>query len=1076
MPGTQGSFLIDVRFAKSDAPPKVALAHPNTVVAPDDPQAPAIEPFRADLRAALEAALVVAPGGPEVTVDTRTYQQAVLVQPSQACRNGLAGLEHGLEVPLDVSVPGRKGVPVRVKLLLESERHPFPGWVVIDFGTSNSTVSVHDPHSIDPPAGLPAEQQRFLRDGFKAWFDANNKEGFRGGRGFDSEWRRYYQELNNLTHPHGVDGCLASGDSEKFYDLLAKVEDGLPGREVAFRRVLQRDIQQIYHQALRVPTLEKYNLYPITLDRTEGTPTLLSEMEIIGVREVSKSFSLLDVAMGSTVRQTRRQTIAKAGGSGLKGVLSLFHPSPKRYFGTDRPAFTVEVGGKQHVVSVDDLMLAGWRHMLDLADEARDKREDGLRSNGPFRKVILTYPTVAPPSVRNRIQGLIRRLGISDVRTDYDEAVAVAIFYLMREYSSVTEMGLESFKARCRVRDDNSWVQNVLVFDIGGGTTDVALIRLTVRDVPVFEANEPVEERGAGGRFYRVEPQLLSSTGDMQLGGELMTLRVFRLLKASLADTLLSMAQSRRISSDSLNRILAGNIPPQFQEKQQGKFKPGSLRKFFEQEAPELADTGRWQEAKDLANRVLPTRWGEEGDNRAARLQAFDTLWKMAEAAKIQLGRRQANPAEPRAPYIADDRDVRQLVETCCKDLSPSPAEALKGVSLELHAEQLEVTIGKVVKEAVMLAMGTLEHLDAEEKVDWLILSGQSCNLELVDKEIRRQFAASDKFVWNPERVTFEKDYAKLATSIGACFAEEYRRRNVQPKAFRDKLRQGLNFLEYSINNLFSTLPCYFELRLPAGATKPLFRAGLELCEIDSAPDHDEDHRAKARSGWLDSAMQMTVMRQDYKHGPDKKPGKMNRWGDFAAQPLADALKMTPAYFQTNVKVKFEVDHKLDMEVLVCRFEDGQTEPDYQARAAEAQYNIAAPIAALGRPRTPTSAPAGKTPAPAPAPVATHPAPPSSTPPVNCSGTSPPAPPTPPGISPCSEPTRCSTPGSTRTSRAAHPCGACSAPRESTASGSPPTESSICTAGRRGRTAGRGSPRSPSRATNRCSGRFTASR
>src|SRR5207244_3995143 len=105
---------------------------------------------------------------------------------------------------------------------------------------------------------------------------------------------------------------------------------------------------------------------------------------------------------------------------------------------------------------------------------------------GRVRRAVVTYPTVAPPSVRREVETLVRELRFPDVVTDYDEAVAAALFYLHREFGGSLDLGPEVFKARSR-RDKNKWFQNVLVLDIGGGSTDLALLQLTLEEVDPFQ-------------------------------------------------------------------------------------------------------------------------------------------------------------------------------------------------------------------------------------------------------------------------------------------------------------------------------------------------------------------------------------------------------------------------------------------------------------------------------------------------------------------------------------------------------------------------------------------------------------
>ena len=76
----------------------------------------------------------------------------------------------------------------------------------------------------------------------------------------------------------------------------------------------------------------------------------------------------------------------------------------------------------------------------------------------------------------------------------------------------------------------------MLVLDIGGGTTDLAVIRLEMRQEPFKGADQ-----GAGGRYYTITPTLLGSSGKQFLGGELITLQTFRLLKFALADYVLRL-------------------------------------------------------------------------------------------------------------------------------------------------------------------------------------------------------------------------------------------------------------------------------------------------------------------------------------------------------------------------------------------------------------------------------------------------------------------------------------------------------------------------------------------------------
>src|SRR5262249_438447 len=121
-------------------------------------------------------------------------------------------------------------------------------------------------------------------------------------------------------------------------------------------------------------------------------------------------------------------------------------------------------------------------------------------------------------------------------------------------------------------RDKNKWFQNVLVLDIGGGSTDLALLQLTLEEVDPFL---PGENRGAGGRCYVIAPRLLGASGNTQLGAELTPLRVSRLLKAALADRLLGAVQDKHLESASLAGKIA-QLSEAFVD-DSGRYKSGSL-------------------------------------------------------------------------------------------------------------------------------------------------------------------------------------------------------------------------------------------------------------------------------------------------------------------------------------------------------------------------------------------------------------------------------------------------------------------------------------------------------------------
>jgi hypothetical protein len=906
--------------------PTLRLLAPATLVAADDPIRPWLERSAAALSKAVQVALAVAPTRTETGQGEEEWVFPLTIRLSPAEKTALNDLDAELMIPCEAVLDGTYAR--RWLLRLELAQRIHPGWVVIDFGTTNSTVTLHDTLNTIPFLGLPEEQEWHLRKSLATWFSQEAQEALAPfGQRFEMEWKRWRAQLARALDAADLAPWLSTDQGPRLYQVLAELEAILRFSAEPFRRAVQVQVDRMVSAALGVPTLRRYQLFPLKIDLNRKQEVLASDIEILDVT-VRKQGDEEDVwpaiRMGSEAAQGRLAAIGKDDGLSLEQILQRFPPSPKRYFGTDRDPFTVQIEGRPPVsVSYDQLMRAGWGKLLELARRAAD---EGGFSEGPLRRAIITYPTVAPPSVRQTIQRLLRNLKIVDVQTDYDEAVASAIFYIMREYRTYPELGLESFKARSRAKGkDGNPIQNVLVFDIGGGTTDVALLSLTLSEEAVFAAGE---DRGAGGRYYKLTPKLLRATGHMQLGGELMTLRLFQLLKAMIADRLLTLVQDKKLTCDPIQSILNSALPELAVNKDTKLYRPGWLREVIERENPDARDTGRLADALHLAERVVPTRWGEGDDNRAARLQTFYGLWELAELAKKKLGGKDPNLDDdtPRDPFRIKGEQITELLVPHYDHLTPDISGAL---DVRLTQPQVEAAIEKVVTEAVQIALDTIKSLPKGQTVDWLILSGQSCNLLLVDRVIRDKFQESEKFLWNPECVTFLPQYAKLSTSIGACFAENLRRYRIPPAASKKNLRRGLNSLYFDVNNLFSYLPCSILQQMDNGARPTLFKAGTPLLDL-FGHDNETEKRALARSPeWKQPPLTHAFYRRDYEGGSE------TAWSTFDGRKLAVDVGLTPAQWHDQIRVKVEIDHRLNIEMLIFRTDANHPSPDHALNGRE---------------------------------------------------------------------------------------------------------------------------------------------
>jgi hypothetical protein len=440
-------------------------------------------------------------------------------------------------------------------------------------------------------------------------------------------------------------------------------------------------------------------------------------------------------------------------------------------------------------------------------------------------------------------------------------------------------------------------------------------LQLTLEEIDPFL---PGENRGSGGRCYVISPRLLGSSGNTQLGGELITLRLFRLLKAALADRLLAAVQDKQVESAALAGKIA-QLGETFVD-ESGRFQPGSI---FNAVADLPESDPLFTDALNAAEQVLPTRWR----NNPARLQAFYTLWEHAEAAKIHLGARPVPGAEPAVFELGEQEAGTLLSQGGIAHTFKEPGT----FRVTLDTGQFERAVEPVIEEAVGIARGLLagrlprsesassdpavpaEEAAPQEPLDWLILSGKTCNLDLVHRVIRQEFVNSPHFVWNPERVTFVPQYAKLAPSAGACYGEKMRRTAFAPGRFKEQLRKGLNQLTYNIDNLFFFLPCSFLLPVHNGQIE-IFKAGQPLYRLD------EQEVGKARSEPIGVRLLNAVMRRDF------QAATPILWGSYDGMALARELQMPVPMFLNRILMQFEVDYRLFMRIFLW---DGPA-PHYQ--------------------------------------------------------------------------------------------------------------------------------------------------
>jgi len=880
-----------------------------------------------------------------------------------------------VEVPLRTTCEG--GVAVDHRILIEDADTGAPIRIAIDFGTSYTTATVYDPTLIDEtiidgssdaaPRRLPVEQEQWLAQGLDAWLSSLPEAALPGVVDPGQRLDDLKSGLADLRR-----GRTDSAPADLFETIQHLATRFRNSPELL--RVVGRKLVELFHDALRVPPMRSLNMraVPLEMDSTE----LPSDIEIVGRGPGADDPP--EVRMGNRARQDLRKALKEArtategAENRLQAVRSRFHPAPKRYLGKTDPVTITYADGSSDTITLARIVQGAYAFVREQIEQGRAKAPAAW-SPGELRKAIVTYPTTALPKVRSDLEAILTRIGFRRVITDYDEAIAAAIFYLMREIGFDPSLGLEAFKVGCRFKN-GAWWRNVLVFDIGGGTTDLALVRLTLTEDDPFKGKTGADgERGAGGRYYVIEPRLLGSSGHLQLGGDLATLRVFQLLKAAVADRTLAAVRDGWLTTSG---TLAGRekaLPDLYRP--DGRYADGSLFKAVlgSLAKPNPANDESFKSATDAINLVIPTRWK---NSDSSGLDPFSLLREVAEKFKIALG---SGPREKPVMYLPDET-VLDILRACSyDDVALAPPAGARGAAepidlgasngdlpaderptvlgVKLSQEEFKFGVRPVINQAFAIAKGLLSSrlaqktgqsiqdgevppepgLDADvpaapkepatgdpasteprrldykadkpERVDWLVLSGQTCNLNLVEEE-RRVVLNSPKLA--PDRVIFDRIYAKRATVIGACYAERLRSLRFDPQGAIPTLRDGKSQFYFKIKNLFFFLPCAFEV-LYVGGHETIFHANEELHLID------ETGLGKARSFWRSPQPDMVVYRRDYDNANE------NYWGsydihdhDHVMQALGLGRDQEEA-FLARYRVRFEVNSRLEFRLFFCQ-------------------------------------------------------------------------------------------------------------------------------------------------------------
>ena len=730
----------------------------------------------------------------------------------------------------------------------------YSGLLAVDYGTSNSTVAVRDPSfaSEEVRGQLGSEQWQALCEWMNLWMTKHLAPVE------PSSIDLFVQNLTTVIPNAQIPECgspkteithsINSLDDKARVQLLSELLSRLSnynrsGTDASMMKKLSIETIEGLEAVIDCNNLESQRYFVLELDKNIGPGPISSVLQIVSVPNTDDIETL--------TQETQIDMGARVGlllHSAALGEIDIrqFVLSSKRYFGRDEVLSVVPAESDGEVIEIpaDILSKLTYKDLFNRAVSDIHRRADqGQFQDAEWpRSVVATFPTSYPAALRKKIREMLEEISIKEIDTRFDEATAAAVYYIWREIGADPVCGMHGLMARSRKDKYQRAYQNILLYDLGGGTTDIALIQLLYEEVSIFKEGD---DRGNGGCYFRITPRLLGTTGHRYLGGDLLTLWVLRYLKATLADLLLNHITQNNLEPPIDNPLhqLMLDLPERLldESSEEGlpRYRSGALLEWLMHPAQSLREYTYLNEK--VIDVVVPTRFVDN----SSKVPNFFTLWEITDELKKTLGTPIIeNFGTCLGQGLADnwpeevELDSGQLYNFV-QMVQPWMVDAGHITQDDLHITVTQEDMNKVITDTVKqsislaasLATARLLTETRQDRVDRLILSGLSCNMKVIQDVAQTIFRESDGvFDYDPANVRFDRDTAKTSVSLGACIGRYMESVRVDPynEKTRQLLRDGYDQIELVIENLFSYLSCRIAYDSLV-AMVPIFEQGREL-------------------------------------------------------------------------------------------------------------------------------------------------------------------------------------------------------------------------------------------------------
>ncbi|MFM9960724.1 MAG: hypothetical protein ACKV2Q_05810 [Planctomycetaceae bacterium] len=821
-----------------------------------------------------------------------------------------------LRFSIRMSIDGSTATQLTIELL--PHENPFAGVVGFDLGTHGSTIVTHDPGEIDNPA-VPREQVVSLQKQLGRWIKRPSANPF--PEMTESQWFDMLKSvaaamnLDSNNALAGIEGIIEKAHQslskqELLFELLRQFEVAVFQIQGRARRDVQESLADLLQSVFEEFPLKMWNLRAVEFSDGEVTYShTSSELELTDMTpEVCGEIGFQSASRHQNWLRSGEQDPAGAVTGNIRKGRFIRNPkaSLDRIHLRNAEDYQVVLkDGSEVAVSPSDVVSAAYGSLLRAFEVFRTTY--GL-SGGTLDRAVITYPASLLPEPRERIVALLKQHGVRHVDRTFDEAVAPALFYMEQRFSDAPEIGPEAFKIRCR-RIGDIWHHQMLIVDVGAGTTDIALIQIQMR-----ETRSSVDPEN-GGRIYTISPRLLGSTGRDRLGGNLITLLLFRRLKLLLADWLRKL----RVAAAKDESIDSG--------KDNGDWRSDSaiaevdfrrndtpLRKLLDEVEGVIAT--RFKIRPDGQPEIDPKR-------KALKTSRFFAIWEIAEAIKIEFSRILGEETRPETLSLESLIKSRLKQIVAGTEFERMSLDAIDHYP-EFRTEDFSTLARSVVEQATQLAyaltnesLNRLNRRDTSKTgenpgytLDSIVLSGRSSQLPIFRESLEACVRRGAPFGSNRTEILYHNKYAKLATAIGAVRGQ--RLVSLAPtEPNTEEITAGLCFRDLDIKNLFFFLPSSFKFGTQEG---PVGKTIFEMHE--QFRHHDFTPIGRLRTGWDVTSSDETLI---YRMDGEDQLSTARLWGQMILKEIAATVGVTFDELKDGLQVRFEITHELDLYAMLRR-------------------------------------------------------------------------------------------------------------------------------------------------------------